>query len=129
MKRIAFKVLGVAVALVFLAVWWQERSSLSRLKKYGLTAYVEPITSYTKHRSHGITDYSAEFRFTTSDGHPIKRRTTFPKELLADFEAGKPVKIYYEAGSPGEFVFEKDSPSWILPAAGAVILVGALVVL
>ena len=117
-----FKILGVAVGIAFVVFGFTERSSISRIKSLGQTAIVEPIDSYKKHKR----TYTATFSFKTHAGQQISTNRSFPKDLIQDFEAGKPVKIFYDPNSPSEFVFEKEDGSWFTVLGGAGIIVAAI---
>lgn len=58
-------------------------------------------------------------RIKTEAGAEIRQRRSFPEEVLADLNAGVPVKVYYDLSDPSHLVFEKDSPSWI-PIIGGI---------
>lgn len=122
-KRIVFKVLGVIAGLTFMGAGFSERSSLAHLKSIGKPAVVDPISNYTKRKS----GYSAEFTFTTEKGEKITRNRSFPSELVADFEAGRPVSVLYDPSHPQEFVFEKETPSWYMVFGGIAFAIAALV--
>jgi hypothetical protein len=106
------KIACVCIGVVFLVMGYQDYSKNKSLHKRGAAAIVEPISKYTEHSRKGSTTYTAEFDFTTTSGQKIHKSSSFPKEALDDFKAGKPVKVFYDERNPYEFVFEKDSPAW-----------------
>jgi len=124
--KVLYKILGVIVGLVFLGFGYQERSELSNVKKHGERAVVEPISGYQQFKQSGSSTYTAEFHFTTADGRPIVMKHSFPEEVLEDFQAGRPVEIFYMPTNPYEFVFARDEASWTLVGIGAGIAVVAL---
>lgn len=126
-RSLVFKILGVIVGVVFLVYGVVERSSVSRIKSGGETAVVQPITEYTMHKSRGNITYTAQFTFRTSSGVKVTRKTSFPKEILEDFQHQRPVKVFYDPRDPREFVFEKQESSWFLVGTGMGIALLALV--
>ncbi|MFZ6643165.1 DUF3592 domain-containing protein [Undibacterium sp. TC4M20W] len=121
-KSIVFKILGVVAGLAFMAAGFSERSSLAHMKAIGKTAVVDPIKDYTRRKS----IYTAEFSFTTEKGEKITAKHSFPSELIADFEAGRPVSVLYDPNRPHEFVFEKEKASWYMVIGGIVFAIAAL---
>jgi len=127
LKSVVFKILGVIIGIVCVVVGVSERSSIQRLQASGKTAIVAPIGEYTERTRKGSHTYTAEFTFETENGSKITKSKSFPKELLADFEAGTPVKVFYDPRDPAEFVFEKDEPSWFVVLAGVGMAIAALI--
>jgi hypothetical protein len=128
-RKLVFKVLGVIAGLVFAGYGIVERQSLSRMKRVGEAAVVEPITKYMEHSSRGSKTYLGEFHFKTASGREVVQKQSFPEEVLADFKAGTPVKVLYDPRDPYTFVFEKEQPSWMLVIGGVGIAIAALVLL
>ena len=124
--KILFKILGVIAGLVFLGFGYKERSEVSNLKKHGERAVVEPISGYQEFKQGGSSTYTAEFHFTTADGRQMAVKHSFPEEVLEDFQAGRPVEIFYMPRSPSSFVFARDEGSWMLVGIGAGLAVVAL---
>jgi len=125
--RVLFKVLGSLAALVFIAYGFKERSEITSIQKRGKLATVEPVAQYTEFKKSGSSTYTAEFHFKTEDGRAIVQKHSFPAEVLSDFKAGRPVRIYYLSNDPSTFVFEGEKPSWFLVAGGAIFLIAALI--
>ena len=121
-----FKILGVIAGLVFAGYGLVDRQSTTRLKRVGEPATVRPIQNYTAHKQRGRTNYMATFNYKTATGSEVNRAKSFPEEVLKEFEAGRPVKIFYDPRNPSEFVFEKEDPGWLLVVGGVVIGVLAL---
>jgi hypothetical protein len=128
-RNLLFKALGVVAGIVFLAYGVQERQSLSRIKKSGQTAVVQPVQQYTEIKKSGQSLYTAEIVFKTQAGQEIRTKRSFPAEVLDDFKKGNPVVVVYRANDPHTFVFEKEESSWLLPAIGVGIAVASLVLL
>ncbi|WP_162932662.1 DUF3592 domain-containing protein [Solimonas sp. K1W22B-7] len=126
-KSLVFKILGVVIGVGVAVAGCSERSRIEQLKKIGTVAIVEPISEYTDSSSRGNHTYTAEFVFETEDGTTITKKTSFPKELIADFEAGTPVKVFYNPTNPSEFVFEKQEPEWFVVIFGIGIGIAALI--
>ncbi|AYM98096.1 DUF3592 domain-containing protein [Acidovorax sp. 1608163] len=124
-KKIACVVIGAA----FLIFGYQDYSKNKSLHKRGVAAVVEPISKYTERSRKGSTTYTAEFDFTTASGQKVHKSSSFPKAALDDFQAGKPVKVFYDERNPYEFVFEKDDPAWWPMLLGVAIAVGGLLLL
>ena len=122
-KGILFKILGVVAGLAFMAAGFSERSSIAHMKSIGKPAVVDPISNYTKRKS----IYTAEFSFTTEKGEKITAKHSFPSELVADFEAGRPVSVLYDPSHPHEFIFEKEKASWYMVLGGIAFAIAALV--
>lgn len=125
--RVLFKVLGSLAALVFIVYGFKERSDITSIQKRGKLATVEPISQYTQFKKSGSSTYTAEFHFKTEDGRAIVQKHSFPEEVLSDFKAGKPVRVYYLSNDPSTFSFEREKPSWFLVIGGAVFLVAVLI--
>jgi len=121
-KGIIFKLLGVFAGLAFIVAGFSERSSISHMKSIGKPAVVDPITNYTKRKS----IYTAQFSFTTEKGEKITAKHSFPSELIADFEAGRPVTVLYNPSQPHDFIFEKEKASWVMVVGGIVFVIAAL---
>ena len=128
-RNLLFKVLGVTAGLVFLAYGVQERQSLSRLKKSGESAVVQPIQNYTEIKKSGQSIYTAEIAFKSQAGQEIRTKHSFPTEVLADFKSGTPVVVVYKPNDPHAFVFEREQPTWLLPAIGEGIALASLLLL
>jgi hypothetical protein len=111
--KLLFKLVGAIAAIAFIV--------------FGKLATVEPITQYTEFKKSGSSTFTAEFHFKTEDGRQVVQKHSFPEEVLADFKAGKPVRIYYLPSDTSTFVFESDKPGWTLVIGGFVLLVAALV--
>ena len=71
--------------------------------------------------------YTAKFTFRTAGGVEVTRVKSFPETLLADVQAGRPIKVLYDPRDPAKFVFESEEPSWSLPGAGIAIAIVALI--
>jgi Protein of unknown function (DUF3592) len=112
LRPLLFSILALIAAIGSIGIGAQEYMELSSIRSVGVVAEVEPITDYTRRKRRGSEVYSAQFRFTTAEGREVGKRRPFPKELLADFENGAPVKVLYDPRSPSRFVFEKESASW-----------------
>jgi hypothetical protein len=125
--KVAYKVLGVLVGLVFLVYGCVERRDVAKVQRLGKSAVVAPISSYTEYRNRGTTTYTAEFRFKTDTGREVVLKHSFPKEVLDDFKSGAPVRVLYLPDDPYTFVFEKERPSWTLVIAGLAVAVAALI--
>ncbi len=125
--KLLFKLVGAIAAIAFIVFGFQERSEITSVKKMGKLATVEPITQYTEFKKSGSSTFTAEFHFKTEDGRQVVQKHSFPEEVLADFKAGKPVRIYYLPSDTSTFVFESDKPGWTLVIGGFVLLVAALV--
>jgi hypothetical protein len=125
--KVLYKLLGVLAGGALLVYGVQGRSDITRVQKLGKPAVVAPITGYSEYRSRGATTYTAEFRFKTEGGLEIVRKQSFPKELIADFQAGAPVRVLYLPNDPHTFVFEKERPSWLLVALGGALALAALI--
>lgn len=128
-RPLLFKIGGIAAGLAFAIAGgyfhWHHRD----LVKNGHTAIVEPITSYTQHKSKGGTTYTAELHWKLQgSGRPVQKRTSFPESVLEDFKAGREVRVYYDPSDPGDLVFENDKPGWWMVGVGAGIAVVSLVV-
>ncbi|MFZ6780777.1 DUF3592 domain-containing protein [Undibacterium sp. Ji83W] len=121
-KGILFKILGVVAGIAFMAAGFSERSSIAHMKSIGKPAVVDPISNYTKRKS----IYTAEFSFTTEKGEKITAKHSFPSELVADFEAGRPVSVLYDPSHPHEFIFEKEKASWYMVLGGIAFAIAAL---
>lgn len=119
--KVLFKILGVIAGLTLIFFGFQERSDLSRIQKQGKRTIVEPIAQYKEVKRKGSTRYSAEFHFTTEDGQQIVTHHSFPAEVLADFEAGRPVEIVYLPGDPRTFAFAREKNSWTLVFTGIIL--------
>ena len=128
-RSVLFKILGVTVGVVLAGYGIVDRQSLSRLKRTGEAAVVEPISKYTERTSKGVKTYTAEFHFKTAAGREVVQNHSFPEEVLTDFKARTPVKVLYDPRDPYTFVFEKEEPSWFLVLAGVGIAIAALVFL
>ena len=124
--KVLFKLLGALAALVFIGYGLKERSEITSIQKRGKTATVQPIANYTQFKKGGSSTYTAEFHFKTEDGREIVQKHSFPEEVLADFNAGKPVQIVYLPNDPSTFVFASEKPGWMLVIIGSVLLVAAL---
>jgi len=124
--KVLYKILGVLAGLVFVGFGFQERSELSRLKKHGQRAVVEPISEYQQFKQSGSSTYTAEFHFTTADGQPAVVKHSFPEGVLEDFQAGRPVEIFYNPKDPTSFIFARDEGSWMLVGIGAALAIAAL---
>ena len=83
---------------------------------------VDPISTYSK----GKSFYSAQFSFTTDQGEKVSRYRSFPSELLADFESGRPVIVLYDPKKPEDFIFEKEKMPWVMVLGGIVFAILAL---
>ena len=125
--KIVYKVLGVIVGLAFMGYGIQERLELASIQKNGKHATVEPIANYTEFNRRGSTTYTAEFHFKTEDGRQIVAKHSFPEEVLADFQASKPVEVVYLPNDPNTFVFAKQEPSWFLVLGGAALGIAAAI--
>jgi len=124
--KVLFKLLGAIAALVFIGYGLKERNEITSIQKRGKTATVQPIANYTQFKKGGSSTYTAEFRFKTEEGREIVQKHSFPEEVLADFNAGKPVQIVYLPNDPSTFVFASEKPGWMLVIVGSVLLVAAL---
>lgn len=122
-----YKILGFLAGIMFLVAGNNERADINHVKKFGRPAIVEPIANYQKFKSLGVSTYTAEFHFKTDDGRDIIKKHSFPEELIADFNAGTPVRVLYMPNDPYTFVFEKDSPSWLPMIFGGFLAVAALI--
>lgn len=128
-RNLLFKVLGVAAGAVFLVYGLQERQSLSRLKRSGESAVVQPVGQYTEIKKSGQSIYTAEIVFKTQAGQEIRTKHSFPAAVLDDFKAGTPVVVVYKPNDPHTFVFAKEQSSWFLPILGVGIAIASLVLL
>ncbi|RQP25319.1 DUF3592 domain-containing protein [Piscinibacter terrae] len=126
LRQTIFRVLAVVIGIAALIFGFQERREISHLKAIGVSAVVDPIKGYTERHSRGGTTYSAQFSFKTTDGQAISRKRQFPKEVLTDFENGRPVNIRYDPKNPSEFVFEKETASWWTVVMGVGFVVAAI---
>ena len=124
--KILFKVLGTIAALAFIGYGFKDRSEITNIQKHGTRATVEPIADYTEFKQGGSSTFTAEFHFKTEDGRDIVQKRSFPEEVLIDFNAGKPVQIFYLPNDPGTFVFAAEKPGWGLVIGGFVFLGAAL---
>ena len=99
---------------------------MSRIRKAGAVAVVEPVTSYTERRKKGSTTYSATFNFKTTDGRRITQNHSFNSDVLTDLKSNTPVRVLYDPQNPHEFIFEKQTFSMWIFAVGAGLIVAAL---
>ncbi len=121
------KVGGVLAGIAVLVISWQEYSELNRVRKIGVTAVVEPITSYTERKSRGSRTYSATFNFTTAEGRRVTRNHQFDSDVLEDLKKNVPVKVFYDPKNPSEFVFEKQTFSKWIFALGFGLIIAAII--
>jgi hypothetical protein len=124
-KNILYAILLFGIGGFFTYSGIQERLEISRLKKVGERAEVEMPETYTEHTKSGSSTFTAEFEFETSNGTRVKRKKSFPKALIADFENGIPVYALYNPRSPSEFIFEKEEAEWFLILIGIAFMGGA----
>lgn len=124
--KVLFKLLGALAALVFIGYGLKDRSEITSIQKHGTLATVEPIADYTEFKQGGSSTYTAEFHFKTEDGRDIVLKHSFPEEVLADFQAGRPVQIFYLQNDPSTIVFANEKPGWGMVIGGVVMLVAAL---
>jgi hypothetical protein len=127
LRVLMFRALAVIVGIAAMVIGYQESSRISRIQRTGIEAVVEPIQDYTERTSRGSKTYSAEFHFTTAKGDKVQRRRQFPKEVLEDFEYGRPVTIRYDRADPYEFIFAKEEPSYLPFLFGVGIIIAAFV--
>jgi len=125
--RLALKVLGVLAGIAVIVMSWQDYSELRRMKKIGVAAVVEPITSYTERKSKRSRTLSATINFKTTDGRKVSRNHTFDSDVLEDFKNNVPVRVLYDPANPNEFIFEKQSFSMWIFAFGAGLIIAALI--
>ena len=126
MRPILFSVLALIASLGSFWVGADEYQKYSHLRSVGVEAEVEPITDYTRRKKRGSVTYSADFTFTTEEGHEVSKRRPFPEELLQDFENGEPVIVLYDPRSPTNFMFDKESAEWTPFLMGGGFLIVAL---
>ena len=124
--RLLLKVLGVIAGVAVLVISYQEYSKMSRIRKAGAVAVVEPVTSYSERRKKGSTTYSATFNFKTTDGRRITQNHSFNSDVLTDLKSNTPVRVLYDPQNPNEFIFEKQTFSMWIFAVGAGLIVAAL---
>ena len=124
--KILYKALGAIAALAFIGYGFKDRSEITSIQKHGTLTTVEPIADYTEFKQGGSSTYTAEFHFKTADGREIVLKHSFPEEVLNDFNAGKPVQIYYLPSDPSTIVFANEKPGWGLVIGGFVFLGAAL---
>jgi hypothetical protein len=124
--KVLFKALGALAALAFIGYGFKDRSEITDIQKHGMLATVEPIADYTEFKQGGSSTYTAEFHFKTKDGRDIVQKRSFPGEVLSDFNAGKPVQVFYLPNNPNTFVFASEKPGWTLVIGGFVFLGAAL---
>ena len=108
-KTILFGVLGVIVGAVFLRAQASSDNELRILMAKGKTAVVEQIKEYKSFSQKGHTTYTAELKFRTEAGRPMTIKRSFPEAVLKDFEAGRPVNIYYMPGDPSQVGFAQEA--------------------
>ncbi|WP_431096483.1 hypothetical protein [Polaromonas aquatica] len=108
-KTILFGVLGVIVGAVFLRAQASGDSELRLVMANGKTAVVEPIKEYKSFSRSGQTIYTAELKFRTDTGQAMTIKRSFPEAVLKDFEAGRPVNIYYMPGNPSQVGFAQEA--------------------
>ena len=75
----------------------------------GKTAVVEPIREYKSFSRSGQTVYTAELKFRTDTGQAMTIKRSFPEAVLKDFQAGRPVNIYYMPGDPSQVGFAQEA--------------------
>jgi hypothetical protein len=126
LRQTIFRVLALVAGIAALIIGAQEFRSISHTKAVGMQAVLDPIKGYTERHSRHSTTYTADFSFKTKDGQAVSRKRSFPKELIADFENGRPVNILYDPKNPSDFVFEKESASWWGVGMGAAFIVAAV---
>ena len=128
-RILMFRALAVIVGVAAMVIGFQENSKLAHIRAVGVEAVVDPIQDYTERTSRGSKTYSADFSFTTAKGEKIQRRRQFPKEVLEDFEYGRPVTVHYDPASPYEFIFAKEEASYLPYLFGIGIIIAAFVFL
>jgi hypothetical protein len=128
-RPLVFKILGIACGLVFAVFSYQEGHDISRLKKIGGVAQIEPVGYVTDFQKGGSHTYTAEVTFKTDEGVTIHAKQSLPEGSMKDIQSGAPVRVFYDKRDPSHFVFEKDSPSWLMTIGGLLAAVGALVFL
>ncbi len=123
-KYLTLKTLGIMLGALILLAGFYDRQSFIDIKSTGLPAMVNPIEQYSTRKA----TYKADISFTTKSGEKITQSNVyFPEAVLQDFEANKPVVIYYKPENPSEFVFEKDEASWSVVIIGAFFIIAACV--
>lgn len=110
-KRISLKLLALFCGLAVVYMTMGEHREMKRVRAMNKTAEVLPISTYKVRKG----TYTAEFTFETEDSNLVKKSTSFPKELIEDFNSGTPVLVNYDPHNPSHFYFEKDEASWIVP--------------
>ena len=127
-KQILYRGCGVLVGIYLVTTGVQEHLHYERLHSTGTRAVLAPITKYTTETGRkSYTTYTAEFHFVTAKGQPVMVTRTFPKLLIEDFVAGRPVQIRYDQATPSDFIFERDEITWLKVGLG--IAVGMFVLL
>ncbi len=84
--------------------------SYKDLQNYGNVAYIEEMGDFHEKnysRFNG-SDPVANIKFRTNTGAVIIKEQFYTDEILKDFQAGKPVKIFYDPKDPqNKAIFEK----------------------
>ena len=122
-----FKTLAVIVGIASVLGGLDARSEHQRIKAYGAVAVLESVenveqTQVRRHRSE-----TAEFKFRTAAGEEIQARRELPGYVADNFDAGRPVRVFYNPHHPSEFVFARERTSWLLIAGGIGFAVAALI--
>jgi hypothetical protein len=126
-RQAAFRLLFIVVGIVALVTAFQEFSSISHLKTTGVSAVVDPVMVAPQHRSaRRSATFTAEISFRTAQGQPVTRTRSFSRDVMDEFDNGRPVNILYDPKNPSEFMFEKESWPWSWLLAGLVALVAGI---
>ncbi len=88
--------------------------SYRNLKNHGKVAYIEEMDDFHKKYYYGRrgfrrnSDDVANIKFRTNKGTLIVKEQYYTDEILKDFQAGRPVKIFYDPKDPhNKAIFEK----------------------
>ncbi len=125
-RKIIYKILGIAVCLVFVVAGISEHRSQVRLKKMGHLAVLDRVQEYTDHNQKGMHTYTAELSFKTETGTDVRFKHSFPESALDDFKAGTPVSVYYDPNDPTEISFAKEPADWWMVIGGVVGIVAVV---
>ncbi|NHZ62512.1 hypothetical protein [Massilia genomosp. 1] len=115
--------------LLMIGFGFKERMHVQRMHADGRPALMDSAKAFTVPETANGKKQQPEYSFTTDKGVKVVSTRSFPAEIMPDLVAARLVRVLYDANDPGKMIFASERPSWIMIAAGALIIALAMVFL